>query len=209
MCFPSKKQKSNFTDDTNKPTSSTEIGRNVKSTKGRPASTLSTSRQTLPHPVTTQTQLDMTTPKVAIIIYTMYGHIGKRSFHCPPHIVVHTHSFFFAIDIQLLRQKKPASKVQAEKLISISTSSFHWLKIHRLTPLCFVLEWPKPFPKRSSRRCTLQRSPITLSSPLISWPPMMPLSWVSPPGMETCPLNGRYVHAHINYLTSADEQLLL
>ena len=195
MCFPSKKQKSNFTDDTNKPTSSTEIGRNVKTTKGQPASTPPTSRQTLPHPVTTQTQLDMTTPKVAIIIYTMYSHIGKRSLHCPSHIVVHTHSF--SCYLYPVAEAEKAGIESAGGKVDIYQYEFiPLIKIHHLTPLSFVLEWLKPFPKRSSRRCTLQRSPITLLSPPISWPPMMLLSWVSLPGMETCPLNGRYVHAH-------------
>ena len=130
MCFPSKKQNNNFTEDTNKekvPTS-TEKGGNAKPTKGQPVSTASTSASPLPTapqillpPLTTQTQPNMTTPKVAIIIYTMYGHIAKSSLRCSSHIVVHTHD----IDIQLLRQRKQVSKVQVEKLISISTSSFH------------------------------------------------------------------------------------
>ena len=39
----------------------------------------------------------------------------------------HFYSFlFYAIDIQLLRLRKLVSKVQAEKLISISMSSSHW-----------------------------------------------------------------------------------
>jgi len=86
MCFPNKKQKNNFTDQ-----DQDQKGNTGKSTKVAPSTTsgstttpISTSTTppgiqpppTLP-PITTQTQPDMPPPTVAIIIYTMYGHIAK------------------------------------------------------------------------------------------------------------------------------------
>jgi len=65
MCFPSRRQKDNFAE-------STGTG---KSPQSDPAPVASASTQ----PPTTQTQVteDMSSPKVAIVIYSMYGHIAK------------------------------------------------------------------------------------------------------------------------------------
>jgi len=63
MCFPSKRQQNNF--------SETESGA-VKDKK--PAAVASTPPQS---PTTTNTSDKMAGPKVAIVIYTMYGHIAK------------------------------------------------------------------------------------------------------------------------------------
>jgi len=62
MCFPTKKQKDNFTD--------------------RPTTKPETSSSSEPKPPTTSTQPNVTTmssPKVAIVIYSMYGHIAKMA----------------------------------------------------------------------------------------------------------------------------------
>ena len=74
MCFPNKNQKTNFTDDTEKRD-------NGKPTKGpnSPTDPSIQSPPTIP-PITNKSEhLDMSSPKVAIIIYSMYGHIAKRS----------------------------------------------------------------------------------------------------------------------------------
>jgi len=72
MCFPSKKQNTNFTDDTEKRD-------NGKTTKGPNSPTaLSTQPPPTIPPITNNTlNVDMSSPKVAIIIYSMYGHIAK------------------------------------------------------------------------------------------------------------------------------------
>jgi len=64
MCFPSKKQSNNFTEDTDhKPTKATKDEANH-------------SPPTIP-PITTKTAKPDMSPKVAIVIYSMYGHIVK------------------------------------------------------------------------------------------------------------------------------------
>jgi NAD(P)H dehydrogenase (quinone) len=86
MCFPNKKQKNNFTD---QPTS-TQKGDTVKPIKDQPSTTSATTNPTTQSPPTlppVTTQPDMSTPKVAIIIYSMYGHIAKRSLGYSSHIL--------------------------------------------------------------------------------------------------------------------------
>jgi len=71
MCFPDKRQKSNFTD--------TEKRDKEKPTKG-PNNSITPPIQSPPTipPITNKSlSEDMPTPKVAIIIYSMYGHIAK------------------------------------------------------------------------------------------------------------------------------------
>ncbi|KAF8911436.1 flavoprotein-like protein [Gymnopilus junonius] len=88
MCFPSKKQKNNFSDNTEKETKPTSA-RNGAGTKSEsnsappsqpsqvPAAPVSsTPAPTLPPLTTTEAPLPMA-PKVAIIIYSMYGHVAK------------------------------------------------------------------------------------------------------------------------------------
>ncbi|TFK47632.1 NADH-quinone oxidoreductase [Heliocybe sulcata] len=62
MCFPSKRQKNNFTDDEQ---------------KKKPASSNSTSKPAAPTSASTTPATVMAAPKVAIVIYSMYGHIAK------------------------------------------------------------------------------------------------------------------------------------
>jgi NAD(P)H dehydrogenase (quinone) len=88
MCFPNKKQNTNFTDDTEKRD-------NEKPTKGlnSPTAPSIQSPPTIP-PITNNTlNVDMSSPKVAIIIYSMYGHILKRSLGCSSNIIC-PYSFF-------------------------------------------------------------------------------------------------------------------
>lgn len=87
MCFPNKKQKNNFTD-TDQGTELTK-GDNQKTIKVEPSTTSTSpiSASTLPTitiqpaptlpTLTTQTQLNMAPPKIAIIIYSMYGHVAR------------------------------------------------------------------------------------------------------------------------------------
>lgn len=97
MCFPSKKQKNNFADSTDKAAKSKTDTRNgekpIATTKDepvvaseQPSAPLSTSAlpaelpPTLPPISTVETSTEMAGPKVAIVIYTMYGHIAKCAF---------------------------------------------------------------------------------------------------------------------------------
>jgi NAD(P)H dehydrogenase (quinone) len=71
MCFPSKRQKDNFSSSEGK--SGTD--------KKRPTPAASTSEPLPPtHTTTIQSTDKMSPPKVAIVIYTMYGHVAKRMF---------------------------------------------------------------------------------------------------------------------------------
>ena len=63
MCFPTKKTKAAFDDDKPKASSSS------KDIKKAPA----------PTATTTTPAAAMPSPKIAIIIYSMYGHIAKRT----------------------------------------------------------------------------------------------------------------------------------
>lgn len=89
MCFPSKSQKNNFSDnaDTKRANTSTPNGSKEKSIKEEtspaksqqaPAAAAATETTNEPPvlPAIQQTG-NMSAPKVAIIIYTMYGHIAK------------------------------------------------------------------------------------------------------------------------------------
>ncbi|KAG6850071.1 ubiquitinated histone-like protein Uhp1, partial [Blastosporella zonata] len=71
MCFPNKRQKDNFADN---------VSQNKTTTKGTtaPAATPSAPAAPAIPPVTsTQTEAPMAPPKVAIVIYTTWGHIAK------------------------------------------------------------------------------------------------------------------------------------
>jgi len=87
MCFPSKKQKNNFSEDTDKDTQPKPV-QNGETTKAAPTNgqapqqpaapaSTSTPAPTLPPLTTTESATEMPAPKVAIIIYSMYGHIAK------------------------------------------------------------------------------------------------------------------------------------
>lgn len=84
MCFPSKKQNNNFADTNKEETpKSLRNGEKASNTKGAPAipkpqptANSTTPPPTLP-PVTAEAPIEMPSPKVAIIIYSMYGHIAK------------------------------------------------------------------------------------------------------------------------------------
>ncbi|KAF5383074.1 hypothetical protein D9615_004879 [Tricholomella constricta] len=76
MCFPNKRQKDNFADNANQNKSTTKGQTSAASQK--PPSTPPTTKAPVLPPVTTpQTETTMAPPKVAIVIYTMYGHIAK------------------------------------------------------------------------------------------------------------------------------------
>ena len=69
MCFPSKKQKANFEDDDKKPASKTKSASSpIPPTNSQPLTSTSS-----------PTQTTKMAPKVAIVIYSMYGHIAKRT----------------------------------------------------------------------------------------------------------------------------------
>jgi NAD(P)H dehydrogenase (quinone) len=80
MCFPTKRQKDNFTDDKPKP----QVPKPEASTA--PASTAPTAPTTVaPSPApslpplakTTEEEEEMAPPRIAIVVYSMYGHINK------------------------------------------------------------------------------------------------------------------------------------
>lgn len=83
MCFPSKRQKDNFTDDSK---SNPNPAKNAIPTKADPSSPPKPvdsappqAPPTLPQVTTTEVSTAMPT-KVGIIIYSMYGHVAKSSF---------------------------------------------------------------------------------------------------------------------------------
>ncbi|KAF9473925.1 flavoprotein WrbA [Pholiota conissans] len=87
MCFPSKKQKNNFADNTEKSpklkdskNGQSAVGETTKAEPSAPQdSTVPVSPSTAPElpPVTTEAPIDMAPPTVGIIIYSMYGHVAK------------------------------------------------------------------------------------------------------------------------------------
>jgi len=79
MCFPSKSQKDNFTET---PVSKENGTKAEKSPPSNPPPTSNstapiTETPVLPPVATPQTDADMSAPKVAIVIYTMYHHVAK------------------------------------------------------------------------------------------------------------------------------------
>lgn len=86
MCFPSKKQKNNFSDNADKgskPKGPKTEGP-VEPTKAEPSAapiepTVPLATSTAPElpPVVVEAPIDMAPPKVGIVIYSMYGHIAK------------------------------------------------------------------------------------------------------------------------------------
>lgn len=93
MCFPSKSQKNNFTEDTKPVPAQNGAKKSTKAEDPTPAPTsqppapvsastaptTSDSPPVLPPVNTTSETTKEMAPKVAIIIYTMYGHIGKMA----------------------------------------------------------------------------------------------------------------------------------
>jgi NAD(P)H dehydrogenase (quinone) len=73
MCFPSKRQRDNF------------VETKESATDQNPPPAASTSQPSSPPAPATQTQTadTMSSPKVAIVIYSMYGHVAKRMFIIP------------------------------------------------------------------------------------------------------------------------------
>ena len=71
MCLPNKRQRDNFAE--------TGTDKKAAPVASAPATQSSSS------PPTTQTQTadNMSAPKVAIVIYSMYGHVAKRTFLLP------------------------------------------------------------------------------------------------------------------------------
>jgi NAD(P)H dehydrogenase (quinone) len=69
MCFPSKRQGDNFAE-----TKESAADQNP------PAVESTTASQQPPPPTQTHTADTMSGPKVAIVIYSMYGHVAKRMF---------------------------------------------------------------------------------------------------------------------------------
>jgi len=80
MCFPSKRQKNNFTDD---PKPDPNQAKNGLPTKAETSSATQppadSAPPTLPQVATTETATTMPPAKVGIIIYSMYGHVAKMA----------------------------------------------------------------------------------------------------------------------------------
>ncbi|KAF5349232.1 hypothetical protein D9756_009480 [Leucocoprinus leucothites] len=84
MCFPSKRQKDNFTDEATKKPSNPQNGSDGKDTKAEKNTTQTPTNTTTtpPAPVAPSTVPESLTaqkmsPRLAIVVYTMYGHVGK------------------------------------------------------------------------------------------------------------------------------------
>jgi len=133
MCFPSKKQKDNFNDTDKadkKSTTRNGSGTDGKGTKGEQTAVASSSEPpseppsatpappTLPPVVTTDNSIVMSPPKVAIIIYSMYGHIAKCKFL----LLVYPRAMLICRQtlLQWPRRRRQVSRKQEEKAISIS-----------------------------------------------------------------------------------------
>ena len=173
MCFPSKRQKNNLSDDTPKkaapdpikpqqpapaqassaptePAPATQPTQTTQPTATEPTATQPTpatepapasapAAEPLPEPTptdtdtaattTTTTTPDMPAPKVAIIIYSMYGHIAKSKSHCAVFAVLRIVTVFAVAE---------AEKTGIEQAGGSAT-------IYQYVPvdiLLFVMDWP-------------------------------------------------------------------
>ena len=190
MCFPSKKQNNNFADTNKEETpKSLRSGEKASNTKGAPAvpkpqptANSTTPPPTLP-PVTAEAPLEMPAPKVAIIIYSMYGHIAKRTFQC--FIRNHVLILFLVAEAEKVGIEEAGGKAEIFQYVHILRPCFfRTLNPYRLGLLRLSL-------KKSSPKCTLPQSLTILSSPPISLLPLMPSFSASPLDTVTCPHNGR------------------
>ena len=112
----------------------------------------------------TEKPLNMSTPKVAIIIYSLYGHIAKRSLDCSLNIIC-PYSFFSCYRYPVAEAEKAGIESAGGKVDIYQYDSIPSPKYQLSYSVYLGPEWPKPFLKRSSPRCTLQRNPITPSLP--------------------------------------------
>ena len=77
MCFPSKRQKNLLSDDTTKKPAPEAI-KAQEPVAAQPSTAPSNPTEPTPAPTTaTTTTADMAGPKIAIVIYSMYGHVAK------------------------------------------------------------------------------------------------------------------------------------
>ena len=118
-CFSTKKQKANFTDNTEK--RDTEI-----STKGPNSSTTPPTQPppTIPPITNNVVKEDMSSPKVAIVIYSTYGHIAKRSLRCSSNIVCPYSSLLLSISSCRGRESWHRKCRWDSWYISVRSSSF-------------------------------------------------------------------------------------
>ncbi|KAG5719046.1 Minor allergen Alt a 7 [Termitomyces sp. T112] len=79
MCFPNKRQKDNFDDNANQNKSSTKAATTPAASTSAPAPqpAVASTVPVLPPVAPYQTEVTTMAPKVAIIIYSTYGHIAK------------------------------------------------------------------------------------------------------------------------------------
>lgn len=179
MCFPNRRQKADI-----------EKRDHEKDTKGpNSPNTPPIQSPTIPPITNNSLNIDMSSPKVAIVIYSLYGHIAKRSLCVPPISSVDDTHLFFVISC---RGRESWHRKSWWDSCYISVRIYLIFKMASSFS-CSWLGLPKLFLKRSSPRCTLRRNPITRLLPQKRWPNMMLSSWASPLVMATSPLNGRYV----------------
>lgn len=75
MCFPSKRQKSNFDESNASADNKKPFATSAKPTSQPPSSSAPTTEPT----ASTPAQANMSSPKIAIVIYSMYGHVAKMA----------------------------------------------------------------------------------------------------------------------------------
>jgi hypothetical protein len=147
MCFPNKWSKKNFDDD-EKPTKS------KAKAAATPAAEKTDSHKTDPSTTTTLAP-KVGGPKIAIVIYSMYGHITKSMFHCCRTRLTSNPASQWL---------KPSSLVsRAMEVLQQYTSIYH--SDLSSSPTEPVPESPRHFLKKFWLRCTHQPNQITLLSP--------------------------------------------
>jgi hypothetical protein len=132
----------------------------------------------------------MTAPKVAIVIYSMYGHITKRMFAHPFCRRDSPRAHYLELTVA---EAEKAGIESAGGKATIFQCVYSLVVVEATDNDGFMLiEFPRLFLRKSSPRCTLLPNLLTKSSPPRSSPLSMHSCSVFPPVTVTSQHSGRY-----------------
>jgi hypothetical protein len=182
MCFPSKWLKKNFSEedrpreDRPRAAERPADGPVEKATNGTTAPAKESPR----------------TFKTAIVIYSMYGHIASRESKSS------SHGPFIVTNRSLVSQpnscriSKGRCRIYGWECDNLPVSVYQHVSPRLAQYLSCTAECPKPFQRKSCRRCMPPLNPTIQSSPQRFSPPTTLSSSVFPLATATPPLNGRH-----------------
>ncbi len=191
MCFPGKRLKNLFSDDDH-PSTKPSVPSKEPSSQLPPAVASEPpapeSPPALPEVVTTSLETTMAPPKVAIIIYSLYGHIATGWLSCfsPVEPLLINYIFSVAESVKKGVEKAGGSAAIYQSVLAPPVSPKRYLTI-------ITLELPKPCHPNYLPNCMLLLNLTTQSLLPPNSRSSTLSSWVFPPVMVTSPLNGRCV----------------